>query len=52
MGDLVKDVKYLRYYHSSDDSLKDKDILKNQTFTRYSKHVSTLFMIPFGLQLC
>ena len=32
MADLVKDVKFLRYYHTSDDMLKDKDILKNQTF--------------------
>ncbi len=29
MGDLVKDVKYLRYYYTSEESLKDKDILKN-----------------------
>ena len=29
MADLVKDAKYLRYYYSSEDSLKDKDILKN-----------------------
>ena len=29
MSDLVKDVKYLRYYYSSEDAMKDKDILKN-----------------------
>ena len=32
MGDLVNNVKYLRYYFTSEDNLKDKDILKNQTF--------------------
>lgn len=48
MSDLVKDIKYLRYYHTSEDSLKDKDILKNQTFTAYSNRVKALFFIPLG----
>ena len=51
MGDLVKDVKYLRYYYTSEDMTKDKDILKNQTFTTYSNRVSALFMLPLGFQL-
>ena len=29
MGDLVNNLKYLRYYYTSEDNLKDKDILKN-----------------------
>ncbi len=48
MGDLVKDVKYLRYYYTSEDSTKDKDILKNQSFDKYANHVGTLFLLPFG----
>ena len=51
MGDLVKDVKYLRYYHTSEDSTKDKDILKNQSFDKYANKVGTLFLLPFGFQL-
>ncbi len=51
MGDLVKDVKYLRYYFSSDDSLKDKDILKNQSFQTYSNRVGTLFLVPAVFQI-
>ncbi len=35
MSDLVREAKYLRYYYSSEDALKDKDILKNQTFATY-----------------
>jgi hypothetical protein len=35
MSDLAKEAKYLRYYYSSEDSLKDKDILKNETFSKY-----------------
>ena len=51
MGDLVKDVKYLRYYHTSEDMTKDKDILKNQTFTKYAERVGNLFLLPIGFQL-
>jgi hypothetical protein len=50
MGDLVRDVKYLRYYHTSEDMLKDKDILKNQSFLKYQTTVSTLFLLPLGFQ--
>ena len=51
MGDLVKDVKYLRFYYTSEDQLKDKDILKNQTFHKYTQKVGALFLLPFGFQL-
>ena len=51
MGDLVRDVKYLRYYHTSDDMTKDKDILKNTTFQTYQKRVGALFLLPLGFQL-
>ena len=50
MSDLVKDIKYLRYYHTSEDSLKDKDILKNQTFQAYANRVGYLFLLPLGFQ--
>jgi hypothetical protein len=51
MADLVKDVKYLRYYYSSEDSLKDKDILKNQSFQKYATRVGTLFLLPAAFQV-
>ena len=51
MGDLVRDVKYLRFYHTSEDMTKDKDILKNQTFTKYANRVGSLFLLPMGFQL-
>ena len=50
MSDLVKDIKYLRFYHQPNDALKDKDILKNQSFRKYAHNVQTLFLIPLGLQ--
>ena len=46
MGDLVRDAKYLRYYHTSEEMLKDKDILKNQTFQQYQNKVGALFLVP------
>ena len=51
MGDLARDAKYLRYYFTSEDMMKDKDVLKNQTFQKYSQSVSTLFLVPLGFQL-
>ena len=50
MGDLVRDVKYLRYYHTSEEMMKDKDILKNQGFLKYQSKVGILFLIPLGFQ--
>ena len=44
MGDLVRDVKYLRFYHTSEDMTKDKDILKNQSFDKYAQRVTGLFV--------
>jgi hypothetical protein len=48
MSDLVNDVKYLRYFHTSQDQMKDKDILKNKEFHAFSNRVGTLFLVPFG----
>ena len=51
MSDLVKDAKYLRYYHTSDEALLDKDILKNDSFTKYQYHVVAGFTVPLIFQL-
>ena len=51
MADSTKDLDYLRYYFSSEESLKDKDILKTQAFDRYERNVSNLFAIPAALQV-
>ena len=48
MSELVQDARYLRYYYTSEDALKDKDILKNQTFSLYTKRIQSLFLIPLG----
>ncbi len=31
--------------------MKDKDLLKNRTFDKYTTRVQSLFMLPFGFQL-
>ena len=51
MADSIKDLQYLRFYYSSEESLKDKDILKNQAFEKYTWNTSMLFMIPAALQV-
>ena len=51
MADTHKDLDYLRFYHASEDSLKDKDLLKNQAFEKYKRNVAVLFAVPAGLQI-
>ena len=46
MSDLVKDINYLKYYHTSKEMLKDKDILKNRYIDKYTKSVWGLFLVP------
>ena len=49
MADTHKDLDYLRFFFASEESLKDKDILKNQAFSNYQKNAAMLFAIPAGL---
>ena len=51
MADTHKDLDYLRFFYSSEESLKDKDILKNQAFNKYQRNVSVLFSVPILCQL-
>ena len=51
MADTHKDLDLLRFYYSSEESLKDKDLLKSEAFTEYQRRVATLFSIPAVLQL-
>ena len=49
MADTTKDLDYLRFFHTSEDSLLDKDILKNNAWKVYQKNVALLFAIPAAL---
>ena len=51
MADSTKDLDYLRFYHTSEDALKDKDILKSDAFEKYQKNVSTIFAVPAVFQM-
>ena len=51
MADTHKDLDFLRYFHASESSLKDKDRLKAEVFEDYQKRVSLLAFIPLGLQV-
>ena len=35
MADTIKDLNFLRYYYSSEESLMDKDILKHEAWKTY-----------------
>jgi hypothetical protein len=47
MSDLLKDVNLLRYYHTSEDMLKDKDYQKNVLHISYENKIHTLMFLPF-----
>ena len=47
MSDLLKDVNLLRYYHTSEDMLKDKDYQKNLLHISYENKINTLMFVPF-----
>ena len=51
MADLIKDVNYLRYYFTSDDASKEKDLCKNDAFEQYGKKVRVLLGVPLALQV-
>ncbi len=51
MSDLAADAKFLRFYYTSDETLLDKDYLKNEAYEKYQSKVTSLFLVPFGFQL-
>ena len=51
MADTHKDLGFLRFYHTSEEALKDKDALKNAAFDKYRQNCAMLFTIPAFLQV-
>ncbi len=51
MADLIKEANWLRFYYSSDDAVKDKDLLKDKAFLKSSSKIDALFTLPFAFQL-
>ena len=51
MSDTTKDLNYLRFFFASEETLKDKDRLKQEAFHKYQANVSALFVIPGALQI-
>mmetsp|Transcript_17426 Transcript_17426/g.29321 ORF Transcript_17426/g.29321 Transcript_17426/m.29321 type:complete len:177 (-) Transcript_17426:119-649(-) len=51
MTDTHRKLDYLRFFYVNEDSLKDKDTLKNQAFGKYKSNVCTLALFPFALQI-
>ena len=49
MADTHKDLDYLRFYFASEESLKDKDSLKNQAWNKYARNTSILCAAPIML---
>jgi len=51
MADLIKEANWLRFYHTSEDAVKDKDFLKDEAHIKFSQKISTLMTVPMCLQL-
>jgi hypothetical protein len=47
MADLIKEANWLRFYFTSDDAVKDKDILKDQAHLKSTHKISNLMTVPF-----
>ena len=46
MADSIREVNWLRYYYTSDDAVKDKDLLKDQANVKLTHKVNALFLVP------
>ena len=51
MADSIKQVNYLRYFHTSEASLKDKDILKNEAYLTNETRIKRVMLVPFAAQI-
>ena len=51
MADLIKEANWLRFYFTSDDAVKDKDILKDQAHLKSTHKISNLMTVPFVFQI-
>lgn len=51
MSDLVSYLDYLRFHHVSEESLKDKDRLKNEAYQKYSVLIYQMSTLPIGFQI-
>jgi len=51
MADLISEIKWLKFHHSSESAMKDKDFLKNKSYDKYSDKVTTFIAVPFFFQL-
>lgn len=47
----MHEANWLRFYHTSEDAVKDKDFMKDAEHMRTSAKVSTLMALPFAMQL-
>ena len=50
MSDLLQDVNLLRYYHTSDDMLRDKDFEKDRLIYRFQATATGLIVFPLFAQ--
>ena len=48
MANLMQDVNFLRFFHTTQASTRDKDILKNEAFAQYNSTVNGL-MAPVAI---
>lgn len=51
MADLMNEAKFLRFYHTSEDAVKDKDFLKDAAYQKTTKTVSALMLVPLAMQM-
>lgn len=51
MSDSLREINWLRYWHQSEDAMKDKDILKDEAHIALKNKINGLYALPLAFQL-
>jgi hypothetical protein len=51
MADSIREVNWLRFYYTSEDAVKDKDLLKNEAHIKLTHKVNALMAVPLFFQV-
>ena len=46
----MSEIKWLEYYHTNSSSMYDKDLLKNNSYSKYQQRVGALMAVPMFFQ--
>ena len=51
MSDTIQKAEYFNFHHTTDESIKDKDQMKQQFFESFTTIISGSFIFPIGFSI-